>query len=419
MRSRSSHRLILLAALALLAATVTFAQIQAAVLASPVRQTAATMTISPTTALPNQYVAVVGGNFSTGGDATIATISIAGTVVSPGKINFGATVRVDSNDNFVTNLVVPINPTTLTPGSYSVSATDSAGKSAAATLTIPAPTISVSPTTSRAGSTITITGANFPLDDTSSSTDPAPLVSINYEITSNSPRRVTSIVPDSTGAFTATFKVPLNATIPSVDNRISTAMAGTSASASASHSVTGPTITASPVVGPPGTGITITGTEFNSFDPVKSLSIGGVQIKIPATLTSDAQGQFTVSGQVPAVESGTQAITVVAGESTHTISFNVLGDTPETTPAATTGPITYPLTPGSGPLGDNLLRVFRFDNVNKQWTFYDPDPEFGPYITLTELVTGKAYWINVKKSQSKVIEGRYLDLFEGWNLVAW
>jgi len=409
-------------ALALLVATIAFVKIQTPISASPVSQAAATVTMSPSTALPNQYIAVTGKDFTTGGDATIVTISLGGAAVSPGKINFGSTVKVDSNGNFVTNLVVPINSTTLTPGTYSVSATDSAGRSAATTLSISTPTITLSPTASRAGSTITVTGANFPLGDTSTGTDQAPLVSINYYIASNNPKRVASILPDSMGTFSTTFKVPLSATIPSADNRVGTAMSGTSASATATHTVTGPTITASPTAGTPGTGITITGTNFNAFDPVKSLSIGGVQIAIPVTLTTDASGQFTLTGNVPVVESGTQPISVVVGESTHTLPFTVQGGAAVPTPTQTVPdpyPTTYPLTPGSGPLGDNLLRVFRFDNVSKQWTFYDPQPEFAPFITLTELVTGKAYWIEVKKRQTKVINGKYLDLFEGWNLVAW
>lgn len=422
MRPRRSHRLILLLVPALLIATITFARIQAPLSASPVSVTTPTLTISPTTALPNQSVAVTGESFTIGGNATVVAISLGGSAVSPGKINFGAPVKVDSDGSFVTNLVVPINSTTLTPGSYSMGATDSGGKSASAALSISAPTITLSPASSRAGSTITITGANFPLGGTSDSNDPVPLVSINYYIASNNPKRVASVLPDSKGAFTATVKVPLNATIPSVDNRVSTAMSDTAASAAATHSVRGPTIAASPTVGKPGTSITITGTDFNAFDPVVSLAFGGAQIAIPDALTTDANGQFTLTGIVPAVETGTQAISVATGESTHTISFTVLDDpgAPASTPAVPDpDPVSYPLTPEGGPLGENLLRVFRFDNVNKEWTFYDPKPEFAAFITLSELVTGKAYWIEVKRSQTKVVNGRYLDLFEGWNLVAW
>ena len=64
------------------------------------------------------------------------------------------------------------------------------------------------------------------------------------------------------------------------------------------------------------------------------------------------------------------------------------------------------------------MRVFHFDNGNKEWTFYDPNPEFALFITLTELVTGNAYWIEIRREQTAIIGGRYLDLFEGSNLVA-
>jgi hypothetical protein len=155
---------------------------------------------------------------------------------------------------------------------------------------------------------------------------------------------------------------------------------------------------------------------------VVSLSFGGVQIAIPAALTTDANGQFTLTGDVPVVDSGTQPISVVTGASTHTISLTVQDDpaAPTPTPAALDPyPVAYPLTVKGGPLGDNLLRVFRFDNVDKQWTFYDPDPDFAPFISLSELVTGKAYWIEVKREQRKTINGKYMVLYSGWNLVAW
>jgi len=407
-------------ALALLVATVTFVKMPTLISANLVSQTAATLVISPTTALPNQYIAVTGEDFTVGGAATISTISLGGSIVDTGKINFGAPVNVDSSGKFVTNLVVPVNSITLTPGSYSMAATDSGGKTAAATLVITAPTISLSPVSSRAGSTITVTGANFPLNSTNIGTDQVPPVTINYNITTSNAKQVASIFPDSLGAFTTTFEVPLSATIPSTANKVSTAIPGTSATATATHSVTKPLVTASPIMGPPGTVITITGTEFNSFIQVKSLSIGGIQVEIPANLITDSAGKFTLSSVVPTIENGTQPILAQAGTSTYTVNFSVTGSsaTASTTQTVTTK-TTYQLTQELSPLGDNLLRVYRFHNVDKKWTFYDPKPEFASFITLTELATGNAYWIKVKRGQTTVIGGTYRDLFEGWNLVAW
>lgn len=407
-------------ALALLVATVTFVKMPTLISANLVSQTAATLVISPTTALPNQYIAVTGEDFTVGGAATISTISLGGSIVDTGKINFGAPVNVDSSGKFVTNLVVPVNSITLTPGSYSMAATDSGGKTAAATLVITAPTISLSPVSSRAGSTITVTGANFPLNSTNIGTDQVPPVTINYNITPGNPKRVASILPDSTGAFITTFKVPINTTIPSTENKVATAMSGTSFSATTNHEVTGPTITASPIAGTPGTAITVTGTDFKAFIPVKSLSIGNIYVEITANLTTDSDGKFTLSGTIPAVESGTQPISVQVEDATHTVAFTVEGGsvTPTVIPTNTI-PTIFPLTQELSPLGDNLLRVYRFHNVDKKWTFYDPKPEFASFITLTELATGNAYWIKVKRGQTTVIGGTYRDLFEGWNLVAW
>jgi hypothetical protein len=62
--------------LALLVTTVTLGKIQSPLSANLVRQIAATVTLASTSALPNQYVAVTGENFTTGGAATIASISL-------------------------------------------------------------------------------------------------------------------------------------------------------------------------------------------------------------------------------------------------------------------------------------------------------------------------------------------------------
>lgn len=332
-------------ALALLVTTVTLGKMQSPLSANLVRQITATVTLARTSALPNQYVEVTGENFTTGGAATIASISLGGTVVDTSKINFGAPVTVDSSGNFVTNLVVPVNSPALTPGSYSLSVIDSAGVSASATLRTASPTISVSPTSSRAGSTITVTGANFPLNISSPGTDQVPLVSINYNIATDNPQTVVSIFPDSTGAFTTTFQVPLDVTIPSTSNKVTMAMSGTSFSATTTHSVTVPIVTGGPTTGTTGTAITITRTDFNAFIPVKSLSIGGVQVEMPINMTTGVDGKFTLSGTVPKLESGTHPILVQVGDSTYTLTFTSQGGSSTTgTTELNTNPTIYQLT---------------------------------------------------------------------------
>ena len=96
---------------------------------------------------------------------------------------------------------------------------------------------------------------------------------------------------------------------------------------------------------------------------------------------------------------------------TSTVSSNQATPIPD--------PITYPLNNQLSPLLNNLVRIFHFSNATKKWSFYDPKSELAPFVTLTELAKGEAYWIKVKQAQATVISGTYRDLFEGWNLVAW
>jgi hypothetical protein len=71
------------------------------------------------------------------------------------------------------------------------------------------------------------------------------------------------------------------------------------------------------------------------------------------------------------------------------------------------------------PLGDNLVRVFHFDNATKEWAFYDPRPAFASASTLTELVEGQAYWVEVKTDQTAILGSRIITFIEGWNLIPW
>ena len=122
-------------------------------------------------------------------------------------------------------------------------------------------------------------------------------------------------------------------------------MSGTSFSATTTHSVTVPIVTGGPTAGTTGTAITITRTDFNAFIPVKSLSIGGVQVEMPINMTTGVDGKFTLSGTVPKLESGTHPILVQVGDSTYTLTFTSQGGSSTTgTTELNTNPTIYQLT---------------------------------------------------------------------------
>jgi hypothetical protein len=282
-----------------------------------------TVTLSPATALPNQSITITGKGFTTGGRTKVSSITIGGDLIPVEKINFGSAVDVDNGGNFVANVVIPLNSTTLTPGSYSVEATDSAGVKASASLTIPTPTLSVSPTSSRVGSTVTATGANFPINNDGFGADNTPAITIEYEVNGGTPRSVVTVFPDSAGGFTTTFTVPVDAPVPSSDNIVRALISGTSAAATAKHSVPNPILTPSPAKGAPGTEVTLTGSYFKAFATVASLTLGGLDVVDLSGLHTDAIGGFTITFVVPETYGGAQPVSVQIGGSRYTTVFHV------------------------------------------------------------------------------------------------
>ena len=80
------------------------------------------------------------------------------------------------------------------------------------------------------------------------------------------------------------------------------------------------------------------------------------------------------------------------------------------------------------PLADNLVRVFRFNNTTKEWSFHDPRPEFAEANTLDQFAAGEPYWIRVEENQTVELNGQSRTLTcvnagtpqeDCWNLIVW
>ncbi len=71
------------------------------------------------------------------------------------------------------------------------------------------------------------------------------------------------------------------------------------------------------------------------------------------------------------------------------------------------------------PIKNNLIRVFHFDNTTKEWSFYDPQPEFAEVNTLRELVQYQGYWVQVKWDQTIWLGEKQRKFYRGWNLISW
>jgi hypothetical protein len=211
--------------------------------------------------------------------------------------------------------------------------------------------------------------------------------------------------------------VPVDVSIPSSDNTVRALFVGTAAAATAKHSVPNPTLTPSPAKGAPGTSVTLTGSDFKAFATVSSLTLGGLDVGVPSNLHTDATGNFTTTFVVPETYGGAQPVSAQVGGSRYTTVFHVEASSP----AAEQVPLPQSVSMAGTlwPLGDNLMRVFHFDNATKEWAFYDPRPAFASASTLTELVEGQAYWVEVKTDQTAILGSRIITFIEGWNLIPW
>ena len=181
--------------------------------ASSAKVLIATLSVSPSVAVPNQSIAVTGTGFSDattsqgGGPNGVHQITGQGaSFIRVAGILLGAPhaiypINLDSAGSLATTVMIPVTAATLTAGTKTVEVIDDRGVTASTTFTIPSRTLTLDPATSRRGSTVTAKGTGFPaINSRISETFP---VNIDYAGTTR-----TTLATDSSGAFETTFVVP-------------------------------------------------------------------------------------------------------------------------------------------------------------------------------------------------------------------
>ena len=179
-------------------------------------------------------------------------------------------------------------------------------------------------------------------------------------------------------------------------------------------------ITPSPTSGKSGSIVTVTASDFPALSSVSSIRVGNIVVTATPAPRTDRKGDFESSFIMPLLDAGNHTITARAGGVSAVVSFTVTEGTElgQTLPASEfpSGPIKAfeTLT-----LGENLVRVWTFDNASKAWTFFDPRPAFAKVNSITEMVAGRVYWIELNRDQTTPLNGSSRVLFNGWNLVPW
>ena len=385
--------------------------------------TGSSLTVSKGEALPNEIITITGDGFGTGSGnhITLANITIDGVQLSVDEDSLDSDDNVDvsSAGQFVASVILWPHPDaeggsnpTLIAGTHTIKVEDNAGFFGTAIISIPEPSISVTPGVAGPRDVVTITGENWPIDNIDGANPDA----IDIEVDDGRRARRYSAFADSAGRFTIEHRVASDVAIPST-NQVRAEM-GTDIVKVGSFEVPAAIISVEPAEGQPGDHITLSVDGMPVYQQVDRVEIGGRSVRPVGNFSTDADGSVTVTDVlIPGIDPGTYSVLLEVEDTIAIGSLDVLAESAAVGAAAM-------LPDAVQNLGDSLVAVFYFDDVGKTWSFYDPRPDFADLNTLSELVNGEAYWILVSETVEDVVlnnKARSLTCRgdDCWNLEVW
>ena len=359
------------------------------------------LTLSPSSAVPGQELIIRGSGFTA--KAKVASIFIDGeeadlpstAILVSNSGNIVATIDVPKDVGGTGEVLVVVKE----DGPPDEDANPRVWgnlRTGVANLTINKPTLTLSPDTSRPGTSVTASGTGY-------------VAGANVQIKYGTFSTVTSINADGNGTWTKAFVVPINQNVgtkPTV-----TAVSGEGVdgevikTADATHTVPGGKLSIDPTSGQPGARITITADGFKAFSPVTEMRIGDLTIP-HSGINTDADGDFQTTVILPALPAGTHSLFVeVGGDDSESLVFTV----------GEAGPAVLPTADVFKDLIDagNLERVYHYVNATATWLVFDPRPDFAEFNDYTSTTGGQAVWVKVTNAAQ--FQGQ--DLFAGWNLI--
>ena len=380
--------------------------------------TPSSLTLSQTEVAPNESIVISGSGFSDGATISVADIKIDGKMLevddagTDGPAN-NRHVAITSAGQFTVTVNVwhdgAGNPA-LDADEYTIKVTDSKGYEGKTKITISEPTVMVTPLVAGPRDYITISGANWPV---STSED-------DYDVSIGVDGKTRSASIDRSGRFNYEYR--LSGGIPigkEQDVKVTfTSKYDDEIEEETTFSVPSSNVVITPPAAAPGQtiGLEISGMPIGEL--VSEVTIDGGDRLGGINLNTDRNGDVTITGiVVPYSEPGFYPVKIKVGIETAIVQLEILAE------ASVTGSATA--LPGAlSEVGDNLVRVFHFNNATKVWTFYDPRPEFEGLNTLTELANGQPYWILVSAAQENVVmNGKTRDLTcvggDCWNQEVW
>ena len=380
--------------------------------------------VEPQIVVPNQRVTLTGRGFTSlvvpDGNGPLGSHQITG--VGQSVITVGGTplkppfafypINFDDFGNWATTISIPVTDVTVAGGAITVKAVDDQGIVETTQVIIGIPSITLEPETSRINTDVSVTGRGFPASNV--------LTRVNSQVPiSYAGFALTVVSADDLGGFTATIRVPASTRISS-NNIVRATVVGFDQWGMAVHAVPRPTITLSPSSGVPGTAVTVAGKGFPPNAVIASSRAGDINVLSAPAPVTDGDGNLLTFFTMPIFLPGVQTVSVTAGGLTGNDVFTVIEGAAVVQTLPTPSPSALPADAlASLTQGENLLRVWTFNNGSKTWEFFDPRPAFVNANTINRMVPSYIYWFQLKRGQAASLNGRVVSLFEGWNLVPW
>ena len=376
------------------------------------------LTLNQTEVAPNESIIISGSGFSDGTTISVADIEIDGKMLEVDDAGtegngVGRFVSITSSGQFTVTVNVwhdgAGNPA-LDADEYTIKVTDSNGYEGKTKITISEPTILVMPEVAGPRDYITISGANWPV---STSED-------DYDVSIEVDGKTRSASIDRSGRFNYEYRLSGSIGIGKEhDVKVTfTSRHNDKIEEETTFAVPSSNVVITPAAAAPGQTIDLEISGMPIGELVSEVTIDGGNRLGGINLNTDRNGDVTITGiVVPYSEPGFYPVKIVVGTETAIVQLEILTE-------GTAAGVAAALPGALSEVGDNLVRVFHFNNSTKVWTFYDPRPEFEGLNTLTELANGQPYWILVSAAQENVVmNGKTRDLTcvggDCWNQEVW
>ena len=373
------------------------------------------LTLTRNEALPNQSITIQGSGFSNTSEINPENITIDDVplIVDADSLRDDV-VRISNGGQFVATIYLwPESGTTnpaLVTGIHTIRVEDNVGFVGTTPLTILEPMITVVPLVAGPREIVVIRGENFPVDNLEGgAVDPVDIT------VKDSRERNYSEIPDGSGRFTVEHRVSSNVAIPSVATIKATY--GSEITKTGSFDVPEAIITVEPALAAPGESLTLSVGGMPVYASVDSVTIGGREALGNQNINTDREGAVTAEGiVVPGLDPGIFSVQLEVNDIVAIGQVEIVSEGPSG--------LANPLPGAMEAIGDELVRVFYFNGVDKTWSFFDPRPEFDGLNTLTSIVSGQPYWILVSEDVDDVVlnnKTRNLTCVGGdcWNQLVW